>query len=80
MIIEFCKGEKGNRFSEANLLEMHEWEAPESNNTVALIELTGNVPNTMSGAFCTSSKVTWFTFPFFWLLLKLWHCGAALAL
>jgi hypothetical protein len=54
IILEFCKGEKENRFFEANLLEMHEWEAPESNNTVALIELTGNIPNTISGAFCTS--------------------------
>jgi hypothetical protein len=76
--MEFCKGEKENRFSDANLLDMHEWEAPESNNTVALIELTGNVPNTISGAFCASSRVTWLTCPFLWL--KLLRCGAALVL
>jgi hypothetical protein len=34
----------------ANGLVTKEWDAPESNRTVAGIELTGNVPRTISGA------------------------------
>jgi hypothetical protein len=37
---------------------MKEWDAPESNSTLAGVELTRNVPRTMSGASAASSAVT----------------------
>jgi hypothetical protein len=36
-------------------IDINERGAPESNNTIALVELTRNVPSTTSGAFCHSS-------------------------
>ena len=49
-----------------------EWDAPESNNTSAGTELTGNVPITRSGSSWASSALIWFRCPlatgavFFW--------------
>ena len=49
-----------------------EWDAPESNNTNAGTELTGNVPITRSGSSWASSALMWFRCPlvmgmvFFW--------------
>ena len=60
MIIDFSKGSIGKPCCKTKLFETNEWEAPESNKTVAGTVLTGNVPSTMSGAFCASSLVTWF--------------------
>jgi hypothetical protein len=40
-----------------------EWDAPESNNTLAGVELTINVPRTISGASAASSAETWFRRP-----------------
>jgi hypothetical protein len=40
-----------------------EWDAPESNNTLAGVELTRNVPRTTSGASAASLAVTWFRRP-----------------
>jgi hypothetical protein len=46
-----------------NCSVMKECDAPESNKTVAGIELTENVPNTTPGASWAYSAVTWFTLP-----------------
>jgi hypothetical protein len=40
-----------------------EWDALKSNSTLAGVELTRNVPRTMSGASAASSAVTWFRRP-----------------
>jgi hypothetical protein len=43
--------------------ETNECDASESNNTVAKVEFTRNSPYMTSGATCTSSALTWFTWP-----------------
>jgi hypothetical protein len=49
-----------------------ECDAPESNNTLAGMELTRNRPRTTSGASAASSAVTWFRQP---LALLAWLFG-----
>ena len=43
--------------------ETNECEVSESNNTVAEVEFTRNSSYMTSGAACTSSTFTWFTWP-----------------
>jgi hypothetical protein len=40
-----------------------EWDAPESNITLAGVKLTRNIPRTISGASAASSAETWFRWP-----------------
>jgi hypothetical protein len=47
-----------------NALDMNEWDAPVSNKTNAINELSGNIPITALGSFITSSTLGWFTYPF----------------
>src|SRR3954470_10929158 len=55
------KSSKDRTCSSANLWETKEWEAPESNNTVAGTELTSNLPSTISDDCWASVTVTLFT-------------------
>ena len=50
-------------FLSTKLAETDECDAPESNNTVARVEFTRNSSYTTLGAACTSSALTWFTWP-----------------
>src|SRR4051812_42868896 len=59
--------------SSANFWVTKECEAPQSNNNVAGVELTRNIPIMMFGSSWASSVVTWFTRP---LPLLGWTWGA----
>ena len=50
-------------FLSTKQVETNECEAPESNNMVVDVEFARNSPYTTSGAACTSSAFTWFTWP-----------------
>ena len=50
-------------FLSTKQVETNECEASESNNMVTRVEFTRNSPYMTSGAACTSSTFTWFTWP-----------------
>ena len=65
--VQINKGVRRNTilklFLSTKQAETNEYDAPESNNTVARVEFTRNSPYTTLGAACTSSTLTWFTQP-----------------
>ena len=63
VMIGFSRGVTGRSCSRANLDDMYEQVAPESNRTDAVLPLTKNIPYTMSGAVCASSASRWLRRP-----------------
>ena len=63
VMIGFSRGVTGKSCSRANLDDMYEQVAPESNRTDAVLPLTKNIPYTTSGAACASSASRWLRRP-----------------
>ena len=63
VMIGFSHGVTGRSCSHANLDDMYEQVAPESNRTDAVLPLTKNIPYTTSGAACASSASRWLRHP-----------------
>ena len=59
MLMGSLRGVIGMLCSRANLVEMYEQVAPESNKTKAITPCTKNIPYTMSGASWASFVVMW---------------------
>ena len=63
VMIGFSHRVIGRSRSRANLDDMYEQVAPESNRTDAVLPLTKNIPYTTSGAVCASSASRWLRRP-----------------
>ena len=63
VMIGFSRGVTGRSCSRANLDDMYEQVAPESNRTDAVLPLTKNIPYTTSGAVYASSASRWLRRP-----------------
>jgi hypothetical protein len=68
-IIQFFSTDNGRLYSHTKLATTNECDAPESNNTIALLSLTRIVPMITSGAAWASSMATWFTRAHTWFCL-----------
>jgi hypothetical protein len=63
VMIGFSRGITGRSYSHANLVDIYEQVAPESNRTDVVLPLTKNIPYTMLGAACASSASRWLRCP-----------------
>jgi hypothetical protein len=63
VMIGFSHGVTGRSYSHANLVDMYEQVAPESNRTDAVLSLTKNIPYTTLGATYASSASRWLRRP-----------------